>query len=249
MEFAGFRNLIGGLAHEINTPLGALSSNHDVLTRALERLQIILADEVVDQEELAEVRRIVRALNEIIRVNTMAVERVDSLVKHLRNFGRPDSAETSYADLHEGIDSTLAIIHHELHNRVQVVREYGTLPRVLCRPHQLNQVWLNLLVNACHAITGPGTITVRTSANGSEVTVAISDTGGGMSEEHRSRLFQPGFTTKDGRVGMGLGLIITQQIVEQHNGVLDIESKVGSGTTVTVTLPIESKTVSLQGSL
>lgn len=245
MDFAGFRNLIGGLAHEINTPLGALSSNHDVIMRALVRLQAILADEVVDQSELEEVRRIVRALDEVMRVNTLAVDRVNGLVKNLRNFGRPDASETNYADVHTGLDSTLAIMQHELGERIRVVRDYGELPPVLCRPHQLNQVWLNLLINACQAISGQGTITIRTRTEADRVEVAISDTGNGMSPDHQERIFQPGFTTKDGRVGMGLGLIITKQIVQQHDGALQVHSEVGQGTTFTVLLPIQPKTVSL----
>jgi signal transduction histidine kinase len=239
MDFATFSSLIAGLAHEINTPLGALHSNHDVLMRALRRLQAILADEVVEPHELDEVRRIVRAINDVIAVNTMAVERVDGLVRNLRNFGRPDRFDVGYTDLHEGIDSTFALLRHELGERVQVVRDYGPLPAVLGRPQQLNQVWLNLLVNACQAIRESGTITVRTAANGDQVTIAVSDTGAGIEAAHQDRIFEPGFTTKGGRVGMGMGLLIARQIVQQHGGMISVESEPGRGTTFTVALPIE----------
>lgn len=239
MEFPALSNLVAGLVHEINTPIGALNSNHHVLTRALERLQAILADEVVEPGELEEVRRIVRAINEVLKVNTMAIERVDAMVKNLRNFGRPDRASITFADLHEGIDSTIALIAHELGSRIQVVREYQPLPAVLCRPQQLNQVWLNLLMNACQAIPDKGTITIRSSADDGFVQVAITDTGSGISEQHRARLFQPGFTTKGGRIGMGMGLLITRQIVEQHQGRIRIDSEVGQGSTFTVVLPVQ----------
>jgi two-component system NtrC family sensor kinase len=245
MDFATFSSLIAGLAHEINTPLGALHSNHDVLMRALRRLQAILADEVVEPDELEEVRRIVRAINEVINVNTMAVERVGSLVKDLRNFGRPDRYDVGYADLHEGIDSSLAIIRHELGDRIQVVRDYSRLPGVLCRPQQLNQVWLNLLVNATQAIPERGTITLRTSASGGNVTIAVSDTGAGIEEAHQARVFEPGFTTKGGRVGMGMGLLIARQVVQQHGGMISVESQLGRGTTFTVVLPIEPEGMTL----
>lgn len=245
MDFATFSSLIAGLAHEINTPLGALHSNHDVLMRALRRLQEILADEVVEPHELEEVRRIVRAINEVINVNTMAVERVDGLVKNLRNFGRPDRYDVGFADLHEGIDSTLALIRHELSDRIQVVREYGSLPAVLCRAQQLNQVWLNLLINACQAIHERGTITLRTAANGGRVSIAVSDTGSGIDEVHQARIFEPGFTTKGGRVGMGMGLLIARQVVQQHGGMISVESQLGQGTTFTVVLPIEPEGMTL----
>src|SRR5688572_11300569 len=201
-RLASLGNLVAGLVHEINTPIGALHSNHDVLKRALDRLQAILADEQVDPHELQEVRKVVRALYEIESVNTLAVERVDQLVKSLRSFGRPGSAEVGWANLHEGIDSTLAITRHEL-TGVEVVKDYGTLPMVLCRPVQLNQVFMNLVVNARQAMRDSGKLTIRTRTDGDRVRISIADTGCGIPPENRTRIFQPGFTTKGARVGMG----------------------------------------------
>jgi two-component system NtrC family sensor kinase len=229
--------LLAGVAHELNTPLGALGSNHDVLKRALRRLQDILADEVVEPSELDEVRRIVRALDGIMRVNDLAVERVTALVESLRGFGRPDRAEVDVVDVHEGIDAALTLLRHRMKDRIEVVREYGAPPRVECLPQQLNQVFMNLLLNASQAIPGRGTITIRTAAEGDGVRIDIEDTGTGMPESLLERIFEPGFTTKGNRVGMGLGLLITRQVVDRHGGRLSVRSVPGAGATFTVWLP------------
>src|SRR5688500_18848143 len=240
-RLASLGNLEPRLANVINIPIGALHSNHDVLKRALDRLQAILADEQVEPHELQEVRKVVRALYEIESVNTLAVERVDQLVKSLRSFGRPGSAEVGWANLHEGIDSTLAITRHEL-SGVEVVKDYGKLPMVLCRPVQLNQVFMNLVVNARQAMRESGKLTIRTRADGDRVRISIADTGCGIPPEYRTRMFQPGFTTNGARVGMGIGLLIARQIVEHHQGSIDVQSEVNQGTEFTITLPISPST-------
>jgi two-component system NtrC family sensor kinase len=229
--------LVAGLAHEINTPLGAINSNHDVLRRALERLNGILADDVVEPHELDEVRRIVRAVDSILHVNDLAVERMTSLVRSLRSFGRIDRAEYDFMDLHEGIDSTLAIIAHELRN-VAVTRRFGTLPPVRCYPPQINQVMMNLLLNAAQAMPDGGTIEITTWAADTSVHVRLTDTGTGISPENLQRIFEPGFTTKRGRVGMGLGLLISRQIIDAHDGRIEVSSEPGVGTAFTISLPV-----------
>jgi two-component system, NtrC family, sensor kinase len=230
--------LVAGIAHEINTPLGALNSNHDVLRRALGRLGGILEDERVDETELAEVRRIVRALAEVIRVNGLAVDRMVQIVGSLRSFGRLDRAEVDRVDLHEGLESTLALLRHEMKDRVRVVRELGELPPVECYPHQINQLFMNLLLNAAQSIRESGTVTVRSRREEETAVVEIADSGVGIADEDLERIFEPGFTTKGARVGMGLGLIICQQIVAQHRGQLGVRSRVGAGSTFTVRLPL-----------
>lgn len=230
--------LVAGIAHEINTPLGALASNHDVLKRAMGRLQDILADEVVDETELDEVRRIVRALDGVMRVNDLAVERVLGLVESLRSFGRPDGAQVDRVDLHQGIDAALTLLQHRMRDRIEVRREYGELPRVECAPQQLNQVFMNLLLNAVQAIPDSGVITIRTTGDDQGVRVAVQDTGTGIPPENLERIFEPGFTTKGSRVGMGLGLLIARQVVDRHGGAIDVRSTPGRGSTFTVDLPL-----------
>jgi two-component system NtrC family sensor kinase len=237
-KLATLGNLIAGVAHEINTPLGALNSNHDTISRALDKLQVILEDEVVDEDELEDVRRIVKAIDGVTSTNNMAVDRMVTIVDSLRTFGRVDRSELDHADLHEGIESTLAIVAHELKGRVQVVKDYGDLPRVECYPNQVHQVFMNLIVNAAQAIRGPGTLTLRTRREGDRVAIDVADTGVGITAENLEHIFDPGFTTKGKRMGMGMGLLITRQIVDRHGGRISVESEPGVGTTFTVRLPI-----------
>lgn len=236
-KMATLGNLIRGVAHEINTPLGALSSNYDVTLRALGRLQVILEDEVVDEDELVEVRKIVKAVDGVQETNAMAVDRMKKLVQSLRTFGRPDRSEIDHVDIHEALESTLRLLSHELTGRIRVEKDFGVLPRVECWGHQVNQVFMNLLVNAIHAIPDQGTITIRTRAGDGRVSVDVEDTGVGIPAADLQRIFEPGFTTKGKRVGMGLGLLITSQIVERHGGDISVRSEVGKGTTFTVQLP------------
>ena len=237
-KLATLGNLIAGVAHEINTPLGALHSNHYTVARALDRLQEILADEVVDEDELEDVRRIVKAIDGVTATNNMAVDRMVKLVDSLRTFGRVDRSDVDYADLHEGLESTLAILSHELRGQVEVVKEFGDLPRVECYPNQIHQVFMNLIVNATQAMEGGGTLTLRTRHEGDEVIIEIEDTGVGMSERTIDRIFDPGFTTKGSRMGMGMGLLITNRIIDRHDGRIEVESEEGGGTKFTVHLPV-----------
>lgn len=236
---ATLQRLVRGFAHEVNTPLGALSSNHDTIRRALDQLQEILADERVDPDELDQVRKIVSAVDGVQETNDMAVERMEHIVGTLRDFGRPDRASVDRVDLHEGLENTLLLLGHEMGEEIEVERDYGDLPPVECRPDRINQVFLNLLSNAVQAMEGRGTLSLRTRAGEGEVRVSVGDTGVGISSEDLDRIFDPGFTTKGGRTGMGMGLLISRQIVEKHGGRIEVESTRGEGSTFTVTLPVE----------
>lgn len=236
-RLAALGMLVAGLAHEINTPLGTLNSNHDVLRRALLRLQAILADEVVEPHELDEVRRVVAAVDSILHINDIAVERMVSLVGSLRNFGRLDRAEIDVIDIHAGIDDTLAILAHEL-RPLSVIREYGDVPRVECHAQQVNQVFMNLLLNARQATPAGGTVTITTWAGDEHVNVMVADTGSGIPPAVLPHIFEPGFTTKGGRVGMGMGLLISHQIIDQHAGAIAVRSTLGVGSAFTITLPL-----------
>lgn len=237
-RLATLGSLVAGIAHELDTPLGALHSDHETLQKALARLQDILADERVDESELDEVRRIVRAVDGVLETSELAIDRMTSLVGSLRTFGRPDGSERDRADLNEAIDDTLELIDHRLDDGVRVVRDYGELPQVECYPAQLNQVFMNLLLNASQAIQGEGRIDVRTRTEGERVRIEVRDDGRGIPEDHLDRIFEPGFSTKGSRMGMGLGLLITRQVVDRHGGEIDVESRVGEGTLFAIELPI-----------
>lgn len=237
-RLATLGSLVAGIAHELDTPLGALHSDHDTLRRALERLQNILADEQVDESELEEVRRIVRAVDGSVRTSELAIDRMISLVRSLRAFGRPDGSERDRVDLHGALDDTLELVDHRFGDGVEVERDYGEVPPVECYPAQLNQAFMNLLLNASQALEREGTIRLRTRRDGDRVRVEVRDDGVGIPEEHLERIFEPGFSTRGGRVGMGLGLLITRQVVDRHGGEIAVESEVGEGSAFTVELPV-----------
>lgn len=234
-KMAALGGLVAGVAHEINTPLGAVTSNTDLLGRALARLRDAEGDP-------AQAQRYVERAAGAIDVSREACRRIAGIVKSLRNFSRLDEAELKPADLHEGLESTLTLVAHLTKNRVTVRREYGTLPPVHCHANQINQVFLNVLVNAAQAIEGPGTITIRTRAGErgtrAMAIIEIGDTGRGIPREHLTKVFDPGFTTKGVGVGTGLGLAISYRIVADHRGAIEVESTVGQGTTVRILLPL-----------
>jgi signal transduction histidine kinase len=238
-KMAALGGLVAGVAHEINTPLGAVSSNVDLLSRAVARAGEALADPR-RREDAA--RYLARAA-EVIGVSRDACRRIDEIVRSLRRFSRLDEAERKPADLHEGLDATLPLVGHLTKDRIRIRREYGRLPLLTCHASQLNQVFLNMLVNAVQAIEDRGEVTIRTrhEAGSGAVVVEISDTGRGIPPEHLPRIFDPGFTTKGVGVGTGLGLAISYRIVADHGGRIEVESTPGRGTTFRVVLPTAAR--------
>ncbi|MBT4138264.1 MAG: hypothetical protein HOE48_10125, partial [Candidatus Latescibacteria bacterium] len=202
-KMASLGNLVAGIAHEINTPVGAINSMHDTLVRAVAKLESAL-DEKLPKDHAAQ--RVVSASFQVIgeanRVIATGTERVRDIVRSLRNFARLDEADWKRVDLHEGIESTLALVQHNIKNRIELIKEYGQIPLVECFPGRLNQVFLNLLVNAAQAIDDKGKITISTRQESDRVFVDITDTGKGISAENLERIFESGFTTKKvGAVG------------------------------------------------
>ena len=237
-KMASLGVLVAGLAHEINTPLGAIHSNNDTISRSLDKItQILAAHDALSRDEKERVDVLVGILRDVCQNTYLATERLISIVGSLKNFARVDEADYKKADLHEGIDSTLTIVQHQLKGRIQVEKQYGNIPAVECQPNRLNQVFMNLLINASQAIPDRGTITIKTARKGDSATISISDTGVGIPPENLSRIFDPGFTTKGVGVGTGLGLSICYKIVEEHHGRIEVESD-DKGTTFTITLPI-----------
>jgi signal transduction histidine kinase len=228
-KMAALGNLVAGIAHEINTPLGAITSNTDVVLRGLGKL----APDVP-----ASRANVLQLLDDLLRTNAEACQRIAVIVRNLRDFARLDEAEWKTADLREGLDSTLALVAHLHRGRIDIVRGYGEAPLVACHPGQLNQVFMNLLVNAIQAIEGRGTIRIRLRADGQDVRVDVEDTGCGIAPEHLTRVFDPGFTTKGVGVGTGLGLAICHRIVAAHGGTIGVTSRPGGGSVFSVRLPL-----------
>jgi len=164
---------------------------------------------------------------------------VTNIVRRLRSFARLDEAELKTVDIHEGLEDTLTLIHHEIKHNIKVIRNFGKIPPVACYPGQLNQVFLNLLMNAKHAIKDTGEIEITSSLKGDKVHIAFRDNGIGITKEHLSKIFDPGFTTKGVGVGTGLGLSICYKIMEAHHGEILVESELGKGSTFTVVVPLD----------
>jgi len=251
-RMASIGQLAAGVAHEINNPIGYVNSNLGSLEEFLHELFAVLGAYEKLEDVLPEAARLdiqaikARADLAYLREDSFAllgecregIDRVKKIVQDLRDFSRVDSSdEWRRADLHKGLDSTLNIVNNEIKYKAEVIKEYGQLPEIECLPTQLNQVFLNILMNAAQAMPDGGKITVRTGTQGDDVWVAISDTGRGIPADQLKRIFDPFFTTKAVGVGTGLGLSLSYGIVEKHRGRIEVQSEVGAGTTFRVVLP------------
>jgi signal transduction histidine kinase len=237
---ASLGTLAAGIAHELNTPMGAIHSNADVERRAVRVIRSVLHDASIAGKlgPQPHLERTLRILDDVNQMTLEASERVTKIVQSLKNFARLDQPELEWVDLHEGIESVLTLMDHLIKDRIHVIKNYGELPRVKCYASQLNQVFANLLTNAAQAIEGAGNITITTKQEESDIVIRVADTGSGIRPEHMERIFDPGFTTKGVGVGTGLGLSITYRIIENHHGSIHVESKPGRGTSFTLRLPI-----------
>lgn len=230
--------LLAGIVHEINSPIGAILSNNQVIIRSLEMVGKAMAGG--DAAALEKARNIVETCQSLVAIDKIACERISEVVRGLKTFARVDSSELRKVNLNEQIQNTLKLTHGEFHRRIQVETDFGDLPPVECHAQMLNQVFLNILVNAGQAIEGEGKIAVRTRREGEAVHVSIADTGRGIKPEDRPKILAGGFTTKDVGVGTGLGLAISKKIVEEtHGGSLAFETEVGVGTTFHIRIPVE----------
>lgn len=238
-KLASLGRLVAGVAHEINTPLGALQSSTDTMDRAARKIQEWCEGQPA--EMAGRVKALVEALAIAGAQSKAACERIHAIVTNLRQFAQLDRADFQRADIRAGIESTIHLLRHEFGEDIEVAAEFGELPEIDCAPRDLNQLFMNLLLNAREAIERagrPGVIRVRTSCDGDRVQVEVSDNGTGIAPEHLDKLFDPGFTTKGARVRMGLGLAICYQIARRHHGKIEIASRPGEGSTFTVTLPV-----------
>lgn len=252
-KMASLGQLSAGIAHELNNPAGFVYGNMDLLQAYIQELSKLF--EVYDKLELPEeaalfvgtlkkqigYQRLTGDLHSIIEDCREGAQRICDVVKNLRLFSRLDEAELKSINIHDGIDSTLRLLSsYYSTGHIVLRRAYSELPPVTCYASQLNQVWMNLLVNAAQAVGPDGEVTISTKLAGSSVVIAISDTGSGIPESELSKIFDPFFTTKPVGEGTGLGLSTSYGIVERHGGTISVVSEVGKGTTFTVNIPLKA---------
>ncbi len=245
-KLAGIGQLAAGVAHEINNPVGYVFSNLRTLAGYVTDLLKII-DAVDQAQSIEEVRRLKLNLDyayvrgdveALIHESGEGIDRVKQIISALQDFCHIDLEVFSLADLHHGLNTTLSVAANKIKYKADVIKKYGNLPEIQCNASQINQVILNLLVNAAQAIEQEGTITVRTGKEGGEVWFEVQDTGKGIEPAVMPRVFEPFFTTKPVGEGTGLGLALSYRIVQKHHGRIDVFSEVGNGTRIRVWLPI-----------
>lgn len=222
-KMAALGKLVAGVAHEINTPLAAVRSNLDMLEKYSTKTDN--ATEIKD------------FIAEISPINREAIHRIDNLIKTLKNFTRLDEAKKKKVDITEGLKSTLALIHHEIKNRIEIKENYAKLPLVSCYPDYINQVFMNIILNAAQSIKNTGWIEITTYEENNFIYIKISDNGIGISPNDLNKIFDFGFTTKKIGQGTGLGLSLSKKIIEEHNGIIEVQSTLGKGTTFSIKIP------------
>lgn len=254
-KLASIGQLAAGVAHEINNPIGFVNSNLGTLKRYVEDLlRLIDAYGTIDGapamtpeqvQAIAGLRKEIEFdfvrddLADLIRESQDGLDRVKKIVQDLKDFSRVDSTQTwQMADINQCLESTLNVAFNEIKHKADVVKEYAQIPEIECLPFQLNQVFLNLMVNAAQAIKDHGTLRLATGQEDGWIWVEVADTGSGIAPEHMKRIFEPFFTTKEVGKGTGLGLSVSYNIVSKHNGRIEVESELGKGTTFRVCLPI-----------
>ncbi|HEX2667677.1 MAG TPA: ATP-binding protein [Gammaproteobacteria bacterium] len=263
-KMASLGQMVAGVAHEINTPLGYVKNNIEMmemffetsreLLGACNALADTLLSETATEQQLQEQLAVLTALRigqsgeheDVVKLfgdTRFGVDQISELVKNLKDFSRLDRAAADDVDLNECLDSAVLLARNVLKARVEVLRQYGALPRISCMPSQLNQVFLNLITNAAQAIEGTGRILIKTEAEPECLKVTVQDTGKGIPEDVLPRIFDPFFTTKPVGQGTGLGLSITYQIIQQHGGDIRVTSQPGKGSRFTIRLPLAGKTL------
>ena len=262
-KLASIGQLAAGVAHEINNPTGYICSNINTLGEYINDLKKLINNYIKIEELLGdnyqesnqgEIEKNIKDLEilkkkidlefvledsiNIINESREGAERIKKIVTDLKDFSHVDQTEMKHVSINNGIESTLNIVWNELKYKATVEKKYGDLPEILCYPQKLNQVFMNILVNAAHSIENKGTIIISTCLRNGQVEIKISDTGKGIPEKNLSKIFDPFFTTKPVGQGTGLGLNIVYGIIKKHKGTIEVESKVGEGTTFTIRIPV-----------
>lgn len=259
-KLASIGQLAAGVAHEINNPVAFVNSNLGTLQGYVEDLfKTLAAYEQSEKEMSPATQKAMRDLKQQIDIvylredmssllaeSMSGLQRVKRIVQDLRNFSHVDATDKQWANLEAGLDSTLNVVWSALKDKVEVQKEYGAIPEIECIPSQINQVFMNLLINAGQAIEGRGVVTLRTGYDSTHIWVDVQDTGGGIPPENLDRIFDPFFTTKPVGTGTGLGLSIAYGIVSRHGGRIEVNSEPGKGATFRVLLPRQTVVASAE---
>jgi two-component system, NtrC family, sensor kinase len=227
--------LVAGLSHEINTPIGVINSNTSLAARALD----VLLTDGLDVASKPRVRTAIDSLAAVQRSSAEAGERLSELVKSLKAYARLDEAELQRVDISTCVDATLKLFETQLPDSIRLEKSLEPIPEVTCRPGQLNQAFMTVLVNASEAIDSEGTIAVRSFPDGDSALIEIADTGRGIPAEEIPRLFDIGFGERDSQVRLRMGLSNAKSMIEKHGGSMDVDSIVGQGTTFRIRLPLQ----------
>ena len=249
-KMASIGVMAAGIAHEINNPVNFISSSLTGLKNNLTYLSDYIeqnsrqselgSNRIIENlaKENADIEQIIEMLHKSAEIINIGVERTTKIIRGLRSFARTGNKEPELYDLHENIDITLLILNNQLKDRIEIVKNYDKIPRIVCYPGQINQVLMNILSNAIQAIEGKGKIIIATSGDNDMIRISIKDTGKGISENFKDQVFDPFFTTKKVGQGTGLGLSISYNIVKEHNGGIFMESNEGEGSTFIIELPV-----------
>lgn len=220
-KMASLGQLVAGVAHEINTPVASIKSNNSIIAKLISQ---------IEQEDLREM------FTQINSIDSEAIKRISNIVVSLKKFVRLDEAELQIANINKEIDLTLDLITHETKNKVEIEKNYGDIPLIKCYPNMLNQVFTNILINACQAIKDKGKITITTEYKDDNLIIKFKDNGEGIPKENINKIFTVGYTTKGVGVGTGLGLAISHKIIDKHDGKIQVYSEVGVGTELVITI-------------
>lgn len=257
-KMACIGQLAAGVAHEINNPTGFVMSNLNTLLRYSERIKEFISyqsevlnalyngdsnnadllSRLFEKKKASKIDYIIEDLVDLVKESLEGAERIKRIVQDLKNFSRVDEAEYKLSNINDGIESTINVLWNELKYKAVIKKEYGDIPQIKCNLGQLNQVFMNLLMNSIQAMDKQGEISIKTWNDNDNIYISIADTGVGIPEDKINRIFEPFFTTKPVGQGTGLGLSIVYDIIQKHNGNIKVESKVGLGTTFNITIPI-----------
>jgi len=261
-KMASLGQMVAGVAHEINTPLGYVTSNIDTLKLNLDDIDLVMKEvsrlmvsvqkpnrdnreitahlmQTLKSFKTLEAPELMSESTQLLGDGAYGLSEISKLVMSLKDFARLDRQNSEQIDLHNCIESSLTIAsNHIRENNVSIVRDFSELPRIACFPSKLNQLFLNIITNACQAMSeNGGELMVKTQAKDGNIRIDFKDQGVGMDEETQQKMFDPFFTSKDIGVGTGLGMSIAYKIIEAHHGSFEVESSVGEGTTLSVILP------------